>query len=51
MRSKERLLKIQKSEATETLKKTFDIWEERPRLITSETTTEPDFKHIIHHLE
>lgn len=44
-------MKILKFEPTETLKKAFEIWEERPRLITSETTNEPDFKHIIHHLD
>ena len=50
MRSQERKMKIIKSEPTEILKKVFDIWEERPRLITSETTSEPDFRHIILHL-
>ena len=50
MRSQERKMKILKSEPTEILKKAFDIWDERPMLITSETTSEPDFKHYILHL-
>ena len=33
------------------LKKVYEIWEERPRIIAQKITTEADFLHMVHHLE
>ena len=33
------------------LKKVYEIWEERPRIIAQKITTEADFFHMVHHLE
>lgn len=42
---------VLENETVSTLKKNYDIWEERPRILHSEITTESDFSHMVHHLE
>ena len=42
---------ILENEGMTTLRKTYNIWEERPRIIASKVTSEPDFTHMVHRLE
>ena len=42
---------IKENETISTLKNAYEIWEERPKIISSEITSEPDFSHMIHRIE
>ena len=51
LRSAQRKRHVLENETMSTLKREYDIWEERPRIIASEVTSEPDFSHMVHRLE
>ena len=36
---------------TSSLKKVYDMWNERPRIVTQELTREADFCHVVYRLE
>ena len=43
--------KVLQAEEPSTLKKIFDIWQDRPSIVAAEATDFPDFSHKLHHLE
>ena len=42
---------VLENETASTLKKSYDLWEERPRIIDTIITSEPDFSHMVHYLQ
>ena len=42
---------VLENEGKGTLKRFYDIWQERPRIVACEATTELDFSHMIHRIE